>query len=640
MARGPQPQQAHVQWQQGCALFKQGDVAAACRRFEKAAQLQPREPLYWLNLARAQLRQERLADAAHSAQRALALQPANELACSLAAHCLLRLERFAEMAALLDGYPPQAPRDLQFHLLHGQALAALQRPVDAIQAYMRALAIQPDTVMAYARMGFCFTELGLREEAAQCFRTAQVLGAGEQELNLLTMLVFREREVCRWGQGGDDAALLLQGVAALRDDSAVALSPFVLLALTDDAQLQLRAARAYMRHHAAGVQPLPAPAAIAPRQPGRPLRIGYLSSDFFQHATTILMAGMLEAHDRQRFEVTLYSHSLDDASPMRERVLRAAERFVDVSSLDDKAAAQRIRDDGIDILVDLKGFTRDARPGLMAHRPAPVQVAFLGYPGTTGAPWIDYLVGDPVVTPLADAADFSECIAQLPGCYQPNDSRRPLPAAVGRAEAGLPPEALVLCGFTQPYKISPEVLDAWCQALHALPGAVLWLLEWNEQVRKNLMPELLRRGIAAPRVVWAPLLPYERHLARLQQADLFLDTWPCTGHTTASDALWAGVPVLTVRGRSFAARVAASLNRALGLDALTFDTPEALVAQAVALGRDAPARERLRTHLAAQRAGAALFDSARFARELEALYERMAARSAAGLAPAPLPVQA
>ena len=632
----PQPQRARAQaqWQQGCQLASRNDWPGAEARFSAAVRLQPRESVYLLNLARAQLRRGDLAAAADSAQRALSLRPADETACALAAHCLMQLHRPAEVVELLRAFPAEGPRDAGFHLVLGQALEALHRPQEAITAYMDALALKVDLALAHARLGFCFNRLEMREEAAQCFRTAHVLGVGEQSLNMLGQLAFREREVCRWADAAADARALRDAVAALGEDVAMPLSVFPMLAMEDDPQIHLRAARATARHMARGLEALP-PLTMPPLD-GRRLRVGYVSSDFFQHATSILMAGVLESHDRERFEITLYSHSLDDGSPMRSRVRAAADRVVEIGELDTRQAAQRMREDAIDILVDLKGFTKDSRFELFAMRPAPVQVSFLGYPGTVGADWMDYVIGDPQVTPLEHAADFSEKIAQLPTCYQPNDSRRVLPEATPRSECGLPQDAVVLCGFNQPYKISPAVFDSWCRVLRQLPGSVLWLLEWNAQVRKNLEPEAAARGVDPSRLVWAPLMKYEPHMARLRQADLFLDTWPYNAHTTASDALWAGVPVLTHRGRSFASRVAASLNHSLGLDGLVFDSAAEFEQAVIALASDAAQRAQWRARLEGRRRSA-VFDSERFARDLEALYRRMAERCAAGLAPDHLP---
>jgi predicted O-linked N-acetylglucosamine transferase (SPINDLY family) len=633
----PSVARAHAQWQQGCQRASRNDWPGAEANFSAAVRLQPREPIYWLNLARAQLRRGDLAGAAEAAQRALKLRPADETACALAAHCLIELQRPADVVALLQAYPAEGKRDAGFHLVLGQALEALHRPQEAIAAYMDALALKVDLALAHARLGFCFNRLEMREEAAQCFRTAHVLGVGEQNLCILGQLAYREREVCRWVDAASDTAAIRAGVEALADTADTPVTVFTMLSMEDDPALHRRAARSASRYLARGLEPLPPVTLPAPA--GRRLRIGYVSSDFFHHATSILIAGMLESHDRERFEVTLYSHSLDDASAMRTRVLGAAEHVVDIAALDVRQAARRIRDDAIDILVDLKGFTKESRVEMFALRPAPLQVSFLGYPGTIGAEWMDYVIGDPQVTPLGHAADFSEKIAQMPVCYQPNDSRRPLPAAASRADAGLPQDAVVLCGFNQPYKISPAVFDSWCRILHEVPEAVLWLLEWNPQVRKNLEPEAIARGIDPARIVWAPLVKYEPHITRLSQADLFLDTWPYNAHTTASDALWAGVPVVTLRGRSFASRVAASLDHALGLDELVFDSVAAFEAGTVALARDPGRRAALRQRLEG-RFAAPVFDSARFARDLEHLYHRMAERCAAGLPPDHLPADA
>jgi len=384
------------------------------------------------------------------------------------------------------------------------------------------------------------------------------------------------------------------------------------------------------------IRPLPPP---GPRRPG-PLRVGYLSSDFHQHATAVLMAEVLERRDRQRFEVTLYSHSQNDGTPLEQRVRSACEHFVDVSLLSHQAIAQRIRDDGIDLLVDLKGHTRGSRFELMAYRPAPVQLAWLGYPATTGADFIDYMVGDPLVTPLDHAPQYSEQIAQLPHSYQPNDRQRALPPAPSRAALGLPDDAAVLCCFNQTYKMSPHMLDLWARILHGAPRAVLWMLAWDPHAREVLTRELGQRGVPAERVFWAPKLGLAEHIARLRVADLFLDTWPCNAHTTASEALWAGVPVLTVPGPTFASRVAASLVSACELPDLACADDEAYVARAIALAQSPADLAALKQHLETRRQSLPLFDTDRFVHDWEALLLRMAERAQAGLPPAPLAAQA
>ena len=276
---------------------------------------------------------------------------------------------------------------------------------------------------------------------------------------------------------------------------------------------------------------------------------------------------------------------------------------------------------------------------VLAQRPAPLQVTWLGFPGSSGAPYIDYLIGDTVVTPLADAAHFSEKIAQMPHCYQPNDARRVLPAPATRASVGLADDALVLCAFHQSYKISSEVFATWCDLLQRIPGSVLWLLQWNANVQQSLTAAARERGIDTDRLVFAPVLPLEVHLARLACADLFLDAWPCNAHTTAGEALWVGVPVVTVQGRTFAQRVASSLLGTLGLDELVAADVAAYSALVVALAGDAPRRATLRAELAARRTTMPLFDGAAFARDIESLYTRMWQRAVTGQAPATQPAE-
>ncbi len=414
----------------------------------------------------------------------------------------------------------------------------------------------------------------------------------------------------------------------------VETGPFPHAVLVDDPREQLKVARHYALHVAQLYRPLPRRVA---RAHGGRLRIGYLSADFHVHATSQLMAQMLECHDRSAFEVTLVSSGADDKSAMRQRMVAASERFENVRGKSFEAIAKRVRELGIDILVDLKGATNDTLLPVLAQRPAPLQVGWLGFPGTTGAPYLDYLIGDAIVTPIADAAHFSEKIAQMPHCYQPNDAHRALPLPSTRADWGVSDDAFVLCAFHQSYKISAEVFDRWCDLLRQLPNAVLWLLQWNTNVRQTLTAAALERGIDAERLVFAPLLPLQQHLSRLACADLYLDAWPCNAHTTAGEALWVGVPVVTLKGATFAQRVAASLLHTVGLDELVCADADAYTALAIALAGDSARRAGLRGHLLAERERGVLFDGARFARDIESLYLRMWSRAVAGQAPAHLP---
>jgi predicted O-linked N-acetylglucosamine transferase (SPINDLY family) len=314
----------------------------------------------------------------------------------------------------------------------------------------------------------------------------------------------------------------------------------------------------------------------------------------------------------------------------------ASEHWVELQGQGAAQMAAAIRARQIDILVDAKGATHGSVMAVMAYRPAPLQVTWLGFPGTSGAPYIDYLIGDAVVSPIEHAEHFSEKIAQLPLCYQPNDSRRALPRPAARAAWGLPEGALVLCGFHQSYKISREVFASGCRLLQARPDAVLWLLRWNANVQQTLTAAAAAHGIDTTRLVFAPLLPADQHLSRLAAADVFLDAWPCNAHTTASEALWVGVPPVTLIGPTFAQRVAASLLQASGLPELVCHDVARYERTVLDLADDPARRAALRARLVAQRS-APLFDGVRFARDIEALYQRMWSRAVAGLPPEHLP---
>jgi predicted O-linked N-acetylglucosamine transferase (SPINDLY family) len=525
---------AHTAWQKGLVHARQGEWPAAERCFRNAARPAPAEPVYALNLARALHAQSRYDDAAQAAARAFGLAPRNELACAFTAKCLMDGKRFRDAAHCLESLSADAPRGFDYHATLGRAHQFGGRPREAVNAYMNALALDLTHADTHYQLGLCLNDLGLKTEAVQCFHTALAMGADGYELGVRGLLAIYEREACRWDDSAQSLAALKAALDRLPADAAVSTAPFAHVTLIDDPAYQLKAAASLSRHLARRARPLPA--RVSDWRPvgsagGRRLRVGYLSADFHNHATCILMAEMLERHDRARFEVTLYSHGKDDGTAMRRRIERACEHFVDLRDRSDRDIAERIRADGCDLLIDLKGYTRDSRISVFAWKPAPVSATFLGFAGTTGADGIDYLIGDPVVTPLAHQPWYSERLAQMPVCYQPNDRQRALAPPPPRAAEGLPDDALVLAGFNQPYKISPEVFDVWCVLLDALPQAVLWLLEWNEQSRDNLMREAARRGVAPGRIVWAPFKAPAEHVARMQLADLFIDTWPCNAHT-------------------------------------------------------------------------------------------------------------
>lgn len=453
----------------------------------------------------------------------------------------------------------------------------------------------------------------------------------------------RSRAWCEWE---DFDKWMAQVQADLVDDTSARWPPFHLLAAPGvSAQQQQQCAASWLDERLQ-LDQVAREAAISEfqsctpgaRLDGTPLRIGYLSSDFHQHATSLLMIEMLEAHDGDRFELHAYSHGALDDSPMRHRLLKAFHQFHDIRELDDEQAARAIHADGIDILVDLKGYTAGSRTMLLSWRPAPIQVSFLGYPGTLGRDFVDYLVSDRYVTPHAAQQDYTEALACLPHSYQPH-ARAGLPkeATLTRAEVGLPEDATVLCCFNQAWKFTPAVFDTWCRILRASPDSVLWLLQ-DQHAEGNLRQEVMARGISPLRLVFAPDTIQAQHLARLPLADLVLDTWPYNAHTTASDALAAGVPVLTFAGHTFASRVAGSLLQAVGLPELITDTVDDYEALALALVTDRARLAALRTRLHAQIADAALFNVPGYTKDLEALFTQMWRRYQSGQAPAALDV--
>lgn len=501
---------------------------------------------------------------------------------------------------------------------------SLERAARALEA---ALAIDPNHLSALMNMATLLTRIKKHSEALNYYLRA--LTVAPDSMAAYAGAIDMSRHICEWGKLEQWEAELRQ---LLAKQEPMGVDPFVLLNCHVSPRDLLRTARSQARNRIIRGAPLP-PA--APREPNGRIRIGYLSNDLRAHATAYLAVGMFEHHDRERLEIFAYSHAAEDGSQIRRRIVDAFDHFTDVSTLTDRQVAQRIRDDGIDILVDLKGYTGGSRSAIMALRPAPVQVNFLGFPGTMGADFIDYIIGDPIITPLQAAADFDEKIVQLPDCYQPNDSRRVLPTTIpSRTECALPDEGFVFCCFNNTYKITPAMFAIWMRLLDQVPGSVLWLFEANRTVRDNLAYETASRGVDPDRLVFAPFeADQAKHIARYGQADLFLDTLPVNAHTTASDALWAGVPVVTCPGESFVSRVAASLLHAVGLPELVAPSLEAYEALALSLAQDPQRLTALKAHLAAVRASAPLFDTATYTRNLDTAYLRMHALHHAGKPP-------
>ena len=554
-------------------------------------------------------------EALASYENALAIRPEFAEALNNRAAALLALARHEEALASCDRALTIDPDFAEALDNRGVALFALHRHAEALASHDRALAIAPDLAEALRDRGSVLAFLGRHEEACRDFARAVAL---DPDLPYVAgSLLHSQMHCCDWRAYDESAQQLVFRVRS----GAQCAAPFHFLGIADSAQEQRRCAETWAR---AMYPPARAPLWNGERYGHDRIRIAYLSADFHDHATAYLMAGLFERHDRARFESTAISFGPDDGGAMRARMQGAFEHFIDVRQRSDRDVAQFLRDREIDIAVDLKGYTAGARPGILPMRPAPIQVNFLGYPGTLGAEHIDYILADSVVIPDSDEAHYTEKVVRLPDSYQVNDSRQDMAKRIPtRAEAGLPEAGFVFCSFNSNYKITPAVFAVWMRLLHSVEGSVLWLLEGNAAAPGNLRRETAAHGIAPERLIFAPMAKHPEHLARQRLADLFLDTLPVNAHTTASDALGAGLPVITCLGNAFAGRVAASLLRAAGLSELVTSSLPEYEALALGIATQPEKLAAIRAKLARQRDSCALFATDRFRSHLETAYVTM-----------------
>ena len=571
-------------------------------------------------------------EALASYDKALALKPGFAEAFSNRGAVLHDLRRLDEALADYDRAITLAPGYADAWNNRAAVLRDFKRLDEALADYDRAIALRPDHADAWANRGFVLRDLKRLDEAAASYGKALSLRPAYEFLPgyyLQTRMM-----ACDW-DGFDEN--LADHVAAIRAGNKVT-TPFPWLGLSNDPELQKQAARIYTD---AKCPRSPALGPFRKRAPGEKLRIGYYSADFHNHATAWLAAELFEQHDRSRLELYAFSFGPNQQDEMRKRISAGFDQFLDVGARSDRDIARLSRERGIDIAVDLKGHTQDSRPGIFAEGCAPIQVQYLGYPGTMGADYMDYVIADKIVVPPGSEAGYTEKILRLPHSYQANDSTRKISAKLfTRQEVGLPASGFVFCCFNNNYKILPETFASWMRILKAVDGSVLWLLEDNPLAAENLRKQAAARGLDASRLIFAQRLPLDEHLVRHRLADLFLDTWPYNAHTTASDALWTGLPVLTRTGKSFASRVAASLLNALGLPGLITGSEDDYEALAMALAKDPARLAGIRKTLADNRASAPLFDGKLIARHLEAGYEAIQARYRAGLPPADIDVPA
>ncbi len=507
----------------------------------------------------------------------------------------------------------------------GNALHSLKRLDEALASYERAIALRPGYAEAYNNRGNVLRDLKQLDAAINSFERAIAIRPDHPFLHGIRL--HTKMLICNW----TDFDIQIKDLIERIQQGKKATPMLALLALTSGLLVQRQAAQIWVNDKYPASLALPAAAQYA--RHGK-IRIGYYSADYHNHATAYLMAELFERHDKDKFELVAFSFGPDINDAMRKRLVAAFDQFVDVRNQSDKEVALLSRNMEIDIAVDLKGFTQDARTGIFAHRAAPIQVSYIGYPGTMGAAYIDYLIADKTVIPEASRQHYSEKIVYLPHTYQVNDRSRAIaPATPSREELGLPAHGFVFCCFNNTYKITPATFDVWMRLLRQVEGSVLWLLEDNPVAARNLRQEAQVRGVAAERLVFARRLPLADHLARHRAADLFIDTLPYNAHTTASDALWAGLPVLTCMGEAFASRMAASLLNAIDLPELITTTPQQYEALAVELATQPQRLQQIKHKLERNRLTAPLFDTPLFTRNIEAAYTRIYERYHSGLPP-------
>jgi protein O-GlcNAc transferase len=564
-----------------------------------------------------------LGEALESYDRALALQPDFADAHLNRGNALVGLGRMDEALASYDRAIALQPTYADAHYNRGNVLVALNRLEAGLASYDRVIALVPNHAGAYRSRGNVLRSLKRFDEALTSFDAA--IAQGLDADRLLDSIAQTKLAMCQWDNYDDLKRRLLTA------NGEATPSPVVFLAMSDDPMLELRFARAIAAAEVPLSNELPRLGRL-PRH--RKIKLGYFSADFHDHATANLMAGLFEAHDRERFELFAFSFGPDKFDPMRQRLKRSFDQFIDIRTLDDKDATLLARRLEIDIALDLKGFSQDARPGIFARRAAPVQINYLGYPGTMGAPYIDYIIADQTLIPPERQGHYTEKVIYLPGTYQPNDRRRTISdRQFTRAELGLPPNGFVFCCFNNNYKITPDRFDSWMRILGAVDGSVLWLLQDNAAAARNLRAEAMKRGIDANRLIFAPRMAMSDHLARHRHADLFLDTAPFNAHTTASDALWAGLPVLTQIGPTFPGRVAASLLNAIGLSELITTNPQGYESNAIGLANTPERLAAIKRKLERNRLTTALFDTKGFTQHIEAAFGAVYERCHAGLPP-------
>jgi protein O-GlcNAc transferase len=646
----------------GVSLQGLGDVEAAIASYAVAIHIEPDYALAYVNRANALMTLKRIDDAVADFGRSIELEPERVEGYLGRGHALLERRQLEAAVACFEQSIILEPNNAEAHSSRGFARQELKQFESALASYDEAIRIQPDSSLlcavyndrgnvlrelrqpeaaltsydnairiktdrpdVYVNRGHVLADLKRLSEAEESYEKA--LGINKDYPYLSGTLLYTRMRICHWSNIRNDLEILKNGI----DNYIKCTTPFTALGIFDSLDLHAKAAKIYVDDYdksnlALGILPK--------NKKSKTIRIGYFSADFYMHATMALMESMFELHDKDRFEIFAFSYGPDTNDEVRKRIKKVFTKFIDVKEKNPIEIAEISRSLSIDIAVDLKGFTEGERFNIFSYRAAPIQVSYIGYPGTTGADYMDYVIADHTVIPEASQENYSEKIVRLPNTYQVNDRQRIISNAIfQRKDCNLPETGFIYCCFNNNFKITPDIFDCWALILKAVEGSALWLFEDNPIAAENLRKEAIARGLDSQRLVFAGRMNLPEHLARHRLADLFLDTLPYNAHTTASDALWAGLPVLTRTGESFASRVAASLLTAVDLPELITTKVEDYEALAIDLGRNPEKLEHLKKKLAANRLTTPLFDTELFTHHIEKAYVAMYDRYHADLAP-------
>jgi predicted O-linked N-acetylglucosamine transferase (SPINDLY family) len=593
--------------------------------YDKAIGLNPQDQAALINKGASLNELKRHEEALTALDKAIALNPATPQAWSNKGTALNELKRYKEALSHYEKAIGLDPSYGEAWLNMGVTYAELKRHEEALTHYNKALEINPNDIEAWSNKGTALNELKRYGAAAQSFQ--KVITLNPQFPFGKGVFLHAKLHACDWAGIDDLYSSICQDIS----ENKKSADPFGFQGICDDEAILKKCAEIF------SLAKFPPQEKLHPAQASKnhpKIRIGYLCGEFREQATAILMTELWELHNKNRFEIYAFDNGWDDKSPRRKRIEDAFDGLIDISRMSDTQAAKAILDKEIDILVNLNGFFGRPRQGIFARKPAPIQVNYLGFPGTIGADYIDYLIADSTVIPDESRRYYSEKIVRLPHCYQTNDSKRLISdRQFSREELGLPKEGFVFCCFNNSYKILPQTFDSWMKILHAVKGSVLWLIEDNLEANQNLKNEATARGIDPARIIFAKRLPLPEHLARHRCADLFLDTLPYNAHTTASDALWAGLPVITLTGSSFPGRVATSLLKSIDLPQLITSSSATYEALAVELANNPEKLGQIKQQLNQNRLTTPLFDVPLLTKNIEAAYIAMYQRNLAGLAP-------